>query len=56
MVGGLRQRCTLQASPGIDDNFFELGGHSLKATILASKIHKEMNIKYPWEKYLNTPP
>ncbi|WP_346868751.1 amino acid adenylation domain-containing protein [Clostridium sp. UBA5119] len=28
---------------GINDNFFELGGHSLKATILMSKIHKELN-------------
>ncbi|UCH93630.1 MAG: amino acid adenylation domain-containing protein, partial [Candidatus Aminicenantes bacterium] len=36
-----------QASIGIDDNFFELGGHSLKATILASKIHKELNVKVP---------
>ncbi|MCP4147377.1 MAG: amino acid adenylation domain-containing protein, partial [bacterium] len=26
----------------IDNNFFELGGHSLKATILISKMHKEM--------------
>ncbi|MCK4258964.1 MAG: amino acid adenylation domain-containing protein [Halanaerobiales bacterium] len=30
---------------GIEDNFFELGGHSLKATILVSKIHKEMNFE-----------
>jgi amino acid adenylation domain-containing protein len=28
-----------------DINFFELGGHSLKATILISRIHKELNIK-----------
>jgi acyl carrier protein len=32
---------------GINDNFFELGGHSLKATILVSKIHKELNVKVP---------
>jgi tyrocidine synthetase-3 len=30
---------------GIDSNFFEIGGHSLKATVLLSKIHKEMNVK-----------
>jgi amino acid adenylation domain-containing protein len=38
---------TFQASIGIDDNFFELGGHSLTATILASKIHKELKVKVP---------
>jgi amino acid adenylation domain-containing protein len=32
---------------GIHQNFFEIGGHSLKATILTSKIHKELNIKVP---------
>jgi len=30
-----------------NDNFFDLGGHSLKATILASKIHKSMNVEVP---------
>ncbi|MCK4763457.1 MAG: hypothetical protein KAW12_14755, partial [Candidatus Aminicenantes bacterium] len=30
---------------GIDTNFFELGGHSLKATLLISRIHKELNVK-----------
>jgi amino acid adenylation domain-containing protein len=29
---------------GIDDHFFHLGGHSLKATVLASKIHKALNV------------
>ena len=33
---------------GIDDNFFELGGHSLKATLLISRIHKEMDVKVPF--------
>jgi acyl carrier protein len=28
---------------GIDANFFKLGGHSLKVTILAAKIHKELD-------------
>ena len=32
---------------GIDDNFFQFGGHSLKATILISKIHKNLNVKVP---------
>ncbi len=31
----------------IDADFFELGGHSLKATILVSKIHKDINVKVP---------
>jgi acyl carrier protein len=35
----------LQTSIGIDDNFFQLGGHSLKATIVMSKIHKEIGVK-----------
>ncbi|MGE5343351.1 MAG: amino acid adenylation domain-containing protein [Candidatus Omnitrophota bacterium] len=30
---------------GIDAGFLELGGHSLKATVLISRIHKEMNVK-----------
>ncbi|UCH97764.1 MAG: AMP-binding protein, partial [Candidatus Aminicenantes bacterium] len=37
----------LHSSLGIDDNFFELGGHSLKATLLISKIHKELGVKIP---------
>ena len=28
---------------GIMDSFFDLGGHSLKATVLVSRIHKELN-------------
>jgi iturin family lipopeptide synthetase B len=32
---------------GIDDNFFELGGHSLKATILNSRIYKELHVNIP---------
>ncbi|AIG26684.1 non-ribosomal peptide synthase/polyketide synthase [Brevibacillus laterosporus] len=30
---------------GIHDDFFELGGHSLKATILASRLHKECDVQ-----------
>jgi thioesterase domain-containing protein/acyl carrier protein len=29
---------------GIDDNFFQLGGHSLKATVLLSRLQKELNV------------
>ncbi|MCP4154818.1 MAG: AMP-binding protein, partial [bacterium] len=29
----------------IDDNFFGIGGHSLRATVMMSKIHKELNVK-----------
>ncbi|MGD2085273.1 MAG: condensation domain-containing protein [Candidatus Aminicenantes bacterium] len=32
---------------GIYSNFFDLGGHSLKATILISKIHKQLQVKVP---------
>jgi amino acid adenylation domain-containing protein len=32
---------------GIDTNFFEIGGHSLKATILVSRIYKELHVKVP---------
>ncbi|MCP4403637.1 MAG: amino acid adenylation domain-containing protein, partial [bacterium] len=30
---------------GIQNNFFDLGGHSLKATVLMSRIHKELQVK-----------
>ncbi|HLP61975.1 MAG TPA: amino acid adenylation domain-containing protein, partial [Candidatus Deferrimicrobium sp.] len=40
---------------GPDDNFFELGGHSLKATVLVSKIHKELNVKIPLVEIFKTP-
>ena len=32
---------------GINENFFELGGQSLKATILVSRIRKELNVEVP---------
>jgi acyl carrier protein len=38
----------LKRSPetiSININFFKIGGHSLKATILASRIYKEFNVK-----------
>jgi tyrocidine synthetase-3 len=40
---------------GIDDNFFQLGGHSLKAIMLASKIHKVMDVKVPLTEIFKTP-
>ncbi|RPK07111.1 Malonyl CoA-acyl carrier protein transacylase [Bacillus subtilis] len=32
---------------GVHDNFYDLGGHSLKATLLISRIHKELDIVVP---------
>ncbi len=32
---------------GTTDDFFELGGHSLKTTIVAGRIHKELETKIP---------
>ncbi|KMY31906.1 AMP-binding protein [Lysinibacillus xylanilyticus] len=40
---------------GINDNFFELGGHSLKATVLISKIHKELNKTVPLKEIFKSP-
>ncbi|MCU0287448.1 MAG: amino acid adenylation domain-containing protein, partial [Acidobacteria bacterium] len=40
---------------GIDDNFFQLGGHSLKATVLVSRIHKELNIIIPLAELFKNP-
>ena len=42
-------------SIGIVSNFFELGGHSLKATILISRLHKELNVKIPMVELFKTP-
>ncbi|MCP4150945.1 MAG: amino acid adenylation domain-containing protein, partial [bacterium] len=39
----------------IDANFFQLGGHSIKATILASKIHKEFDSQMPLAEIFKTP-
>ncbi|HAY3898245.1 TPA: amino acid adenylation domain-containing protein, partial [Escherichia coli] len=40
---------------GINDNFFELGGHSLKATMLMSKIHKELSKEVPLKELFKSP-
>ena len=40
---------------GINQDFFQLGGHSLKATVLASKIHKEFNVRIPLTEIFTSP-
>jgi iturin family lipopeptide synthetase A len=42
-----RQVLGVNTPIGTDDNFFEIGGHSMKATIMAAKIHKEMQVDVP---------
>ncbi|AIQ12433.1 non-ribosomal peptide synthetase [Paenibacillus durus] len=42
-------------SIGIHDHFFEVGGHSLKATTLASRIHKELQVAVPLRQIFLTP-
>jgi len=45
----------LKTSIGIDDNFFLLGGHSLKATVMATRIHKEFDVIVPLAEVFRTP-
>ncbi|HLP73030.1 MAG TPA: amino acid adenylation domain-containing protein, partial [Bacteroidales bacterium] len=40
---------------GITADFFELGGHSLNATMVISRIHKELNVKVPLAEIFNSP-
>ncbi|MCP5052330.1 MAG: amino acid adenylation domain-containing protein [bacterium] len=40
---------------GVNDNFFQLGGHSLKATQLASRLQKEMNIAVELDRFFEFP-
>jgi amino acid adenylation domain-containing protein len=40
---------------GTNDHFFQLGGHSLKATILISRIHKNLGIKVPLVQIFKNP-
>jgi amino acid adenylation domain-containing protein len=40
---------------GINDNFFELGGHSLKATIVTSRIHKELGVELQLKEIFDAP-
>jgi amino acid adenylation domain-containing protein len=46
---------TAKEKIGIDDDFFQLGGHSLKATILISKIHKELDTEIPLREVFQRP-
>ncbi|MCP5054886.1 MAG: amino acid adenylation domain-containing protein, partial [bacterium] len=38
---------------GRDSNFFQLSGHSLKATVLMSRLHKELNVNIPLAQIFN---
>ncbi|RIU88107.1 condensation domain-containing protein, partial [Oceanobacillus picturae] len=40
---------------GINDSFFDLGGHSLKATVVISKIHKELKRELPLKELFQSP-
>ena len=40
---------------GIDSNFFELGGNSLKATVVVSRIQKELHVNLPIAAIFETP-
>ncbi|MCP5048480.1 MAG: AMP-binding protein, partial [bacterium] len=40
---------------GIDDDFFHLGGHSLKATVLASRIRKGLDVNITLSEIFTTP-
>jgi amino acid adenylation domain-containing protein len=40
---------------GIDSDFFQLGGHSLKATVLMSRIHRELDVRVPLTEMFKAP-
>ena len=40
---------------GIHDNFFDLGGHSLKATVVVSRIQKELKVTVPLRELFQRP-
>ncbi len=39
----------------IGDDFFHLGGHSLKATLMVSRLHRQLNIEVPLTQVFKTP-
>ncbi|UCH95065.1 MAG: amino acid adenylation domain-containing protein [Candidatus Aminicenantes bacterium] len=43
------------AGIGIKDDFFDLGGDSLKASIVISRIHKELDVLIPLEEFFKKP-
>jgi acyl carrier protein len=43
------------AGIGIKDDFFDLGGDSLKASVMISRIHKELDVLIPLEKFFQKP-
>ncbi|MGX5439995.1 amino acid adenylation domain-containing protein [Bacillus thuringiensis] len=40
---------------GINHHFFEIGGHSLNATMMVSRIHKELMVEIPLRQIFQTP-
>jgi amino acid adenylation domain-containing protein len=42
-------------SVSTEANFFEIGGHSLSATVMAARIHKEMEVKLTLTQIFKTP-
>jgi thioesterase domain-containing protein/acyl carrier protein len=44
-----------RAVVGVDESFFELGGHSLNATVMVSRIHKELGVKVPLVEIFSSP-
>ena len=44
-----------KSSISIDDNFFGLGGHSLKASLMLTRIHKELQFKFPLSEVFKSP-
>jgi tyrocidine synthetase-3 len=40
---------------GVQDNFFTLGGHSLKATLMVSRLYKEMGVEVPLREVFQRP-
>jgi amino acid adenylation domain-containing protein len=46
---------SIEAPIGIDDDFFQLGGHSLRATVLMSRIGRELQSEVPLVELFNRP-